>query len=193
VNAETPNSTGGASGPRRVVARLASLRGALALVIRYWALAGGAIVAALVVMTAASAILNLVSHKPIPGEYELVKHFIAIAIFTFLPYCQLAGANVTVDIFTEGASERARSAMVVFSSLLAALFALLLLRQMSLGFRDYIRYPETTATLGVPLWTAFPFILLSLLLLFFAALITGADGIRGMRGGSLPRPAPIVE
>ncbi len=193
MNTETSHGTGGAPGARRFVSRLASLRGALAVVIRYWALAGGAIVAALVVMTAASAILNLVSHKPIPGEYELVKHFIAIAIFTFLPYCQLAGANVTVDIFTEGVSERAKSAMVVFSSLLAALFALLLLRQMSLGFRDYIRYPETTATLGVPLWTAFPPILLSLLLLLVAALITGADGFRGMRGESLPRPEPMAE
>lgn len=149
--------------------------------IRLWALVGGAIIAVLVLMTTASAISNLVLDRPIPGDYELTKHFIAIAIFTFLPYCQLTGANVTVDIFTEGMGRRAKSAMAAFSAVFAIVFAIVLLRQMSLGFDDYIRYPETTATLGLPLWTAFPPILLSLALLLVAALITAAEGLRGIR------------
>ena len=175
-------------GPRR-----AGLIGALAKLINYWALAGGAVISFLVVLTAASAILNLFAHRPIPGDYELAKHLVAIAIFTFLPYCQLIGANVTVDIFTEGMSRRAKSAMLAFSSLIAALFALLLLRQMSYGFADYVRYPETTATLGIPLWTAFPPMLFSLLLLFVAALITGIESIRGTRGEALPPAKPVME
>jgi TRAP-type C4-dicarboxylate transport system permease small subunit len=143
-------------------------------------------------MTAASAISNLLFHKPIPGDYELVKHFIAVAIFTFLPYCQLTGANVTVDIFTEGMSERAKSAMVVFSSLLAVILSLVLLRQMSLGFADYVRFPEETATLHVPLWTAFPPMLFSLLLLLTAALITGVEALQGIRRGTAPPGDPLV-
>jgi TRAP-type C4-dicarboxylate transport system permease small subunit len=165
----------------------------LAIVIRYWALVGGVIVGGLVILTAVSATTNLFFHKPSPGDYELAKHLSAIAIFTFLPYCQLVGANVTVDIFTEGMGHRAKSAMAAFSSLIAALFALLLLRQMSYGFADYIRYPETTATLGLPLWTAFPPMLFSLLLLFVAALITGVEGLRGMRGAALLPPKPVIE
>ena len=181
---------GETSASRRPNARL---RDALALVIGGWALVGGAIICGLVLLTATSAASNLAFNRPIPGDYELVKHFVAIAIFTFLPYCQLAGANVTVDIFTERMGARAKSAMLAFSSLLAALFALLMLRQMAYGFRDYIRYPETTATLHVPLWTAFPPILLSLALLLIAALITGSDGMRGMRGRTLPAPERAVE
>jgi TRAP-type C4-dicarboxylate transport system permease small subunit len=156
---------------------LAILRSA----IRYWALAGGVILVALVVITAASAVSNLAAGKPFTGEYELAKHFVAIAIFTFLPYCQLAGANVTVDIFTEGMGARAKSAMAFVSSLIACAFALVLLRQMSLGFADYWHYAEMTPTLHLPLWTAFPPILLSLLLLLTASLITGYDGWCGMR------------
>lgn len=193
MSAEESHDAGGPPEAGSKNLRRAGLGGALAKLIKYWALAGGAIVSILVVLTAASAILNLTVHRPIPGDYELAKHCIAIAIFTFLPYCQLVGANVTVDIFTEGMSHRSKSAMVAFSSLIAALFALLLLRQMSYGFADYIRYPETTATLGLPLWTAFPPMLFSLLLLFIAALITGIDGIRGMRGEALPPPKPVME
>jgi TRAP-type C4-dicarboxylate transport system permease small subunit len=153
----------------------------LAVVIRGWALIGGVIVAALSAYTAASAIRNLVTGAPLPGEYELAMHFVAIAIFAFLPYCQLSGANVTVDIFTEGMSHRAKSAMSAFSAIFAVAFAILLLRQMSIGFGDYLRYPEMTPLLHIPLWTAFPPILLSLALLLVAALITLREGIVGMR------------
>lgn len=161
--------------------------------IRYWALAGGLIVVGLVLLTAGSAISNLIWNRPIPGDYELTKHFIAIAIFTFLPYCQLTGANVTVDIFTEGMGLRARSAMLAFASVFAIVFALVLLRQMSLGFEDYLRYPETTATLGLPLWTAFPPMLVSLLLLLAAAVITAIEGWRGFRGGRPGDAAPVAD
>ena len=105
-----------------------------------------------------------------------MQHFVAVAVFCFLPYCQLTGANVSVDIFTENVSERAKAAMVAFSSLFAIVFSAVMLRQMSLGFVSYIQYPETTATLHIPLWTAFPPALLSLALLFVAAVITLIQG-----------------
>lgn len=151
-------------------------------IIRAWALAGGLIILALVLITAASAVSNLMFNVPFAGEYELAKHFVGIAIFTFLPYCQLTGANVTVDIFTEGFGPRAKAAMLLLASLLAAAFAILLFRQMSLGFGDYIRYPEETAALHIKLWTAFPPILLSLALLFAASLLTALDAWRTLRG-----------
>jgi TRAP-type C4-dicarboxylate transport system permease small subunit len=147
----------------------------------HWAIVGGAILIALVLVTAASAISNLTVRRPFAGEYELAKHFVAIAIFMFLPYCQLVGANVTVDIFTEGMNTRAKAAMALVSSLFAALFAVVLLRQMSLGFVDYWRYGEVTPTLHLPLWTAFPPILISLILLFAGSLITGLDAWCEMR------------
>lgn len=160
---------------------------ALAAVIRYWALLGGVITLLLSFMTAFSAISNLFLGRPFAADHELVKHFVAIAIFMFLPYCQLTGSNVTVDIFTEGMSDRAKSAMAAFSSLFALAFSVLLLRQMYLGLFSYMRFPESTPVLHLPLWTAFPPILFSLGLLILAALITLIEGWQGLRTG---RPAP---
>lgn len=170
----------GEGAPRRGPAWSGLLRG----IIKAWALVGGAVILVLVAITAASAISNLLFNVPFSGEYELAKHFVGIAIFTFLPYCQLSGANVTVDIFTEGFGPRAKATMLLFSSLLAAAFSILLLRQMSLGFGDYIRYPEETAALHLPLWTAFPPILFSLALLLIASLLTAHDAWRALRGGA---------
>jgi TRAP-type C4-dicarboxylate transport system permease small subunit len=146
-----------------------------------WALLGGAILAALVLMTAASATSNLFFNRPFTGDFEIVKHGVAIAAFMFLPYCQITYSNVTVDIFTERMGDRAKAAMVVLSSVAAVLFSLLLLRQMWLGMWDYIRYPEYMVSVPVALWTAFPPALVSLALLFVASLITLEEGLRGAR------------
>ena len=155
-----------------------------------WALVGGAILVVLVVMTAGSAASNLFFNRPFTGDFEIVKHCVAIAAFMFLPYCQITYSNVTVDIFTERMSDRAKSAMIVLSSLVAALFSLLLLRQMWLGMWDYIRYPEYMVSVPIALWTAFPPALVSLVLLFFAALITLEEGISGARRKP---PLPVME
>ena len=161
--------------------------------VRWWALAGGVLTLGLALMTAASAVSNIVTGRPFAADYELVKHVIAIAIFMFLPYCQITASNVTVDIFTEGMGERGKQATNVFSSLFAIAFSLLLLVQMTSGFRSYVRYAEVTPVLKLPLWTAFPPILVSLALLLLASLVTLAASWRAMResvpqgnGGAAP-------
>jgi TRAP-type C4-dicarboxylate transport system permease small subunit len=155
---------------------------ALGAAVRWWAVLGGLVASALAVMSALSAVSNLVLQRPFPADYELVKHLTAVIIFMFLPYCQLVGANVTVDIFTEGMSARAKAAMALVSSVLAAAFAALLLRQMWLGWESYMQFVETTPVLRLPLWTAFPPILVSLALLLAAAVVSIADAWRRTRG-----------
>jgi TRAP-type C4-dicarboxylate transport system permease small subunit len=156
------------------------------LTIRYWALLGGIVLVALVVMTGTSAILNLLFNKPFPGDFEIVKHGVAIAAFAFLPYCQLHHANVTVDIFTERMSERSKALMVLLASVIAAVTAVVLFRQMWLGMLDYIQYGEAMVSVPIKLWTAFPPALVSVVLLFVAALITAAESWVGMRRVAKP-------
>jgi TRAP-type C4-dicarboxylate transport system permease small subunit len=156
-------------------------------VIRSWALFGGLILVGLVLMTAASALSNLFFNRPFPGDYELVKHGVAIATFAFLPYAQLTHANVTVDLFTEGAGPRAKSAAVFLASLIAILVGAVLFRQMWLGMLDYMEYREAMMALPIPLWTAFPPALVSLGLLMAAAAITAAEALGMIRGA----PGPV--
>lgn len=155
---------------------------AIVVAVRWWALLGGILTLGLAAMTAASALSNTITGRPFAADYELVKHVIAVAIFMFLPYCQITGSNVTVDIFTEGMSERGKAAMAAFSAVFALAFSLLLLVQMTGGLRSYLRYQEVTPVLKLPLWTAFPPILLSLVLLFLAACVTLAASWREWRG-----------
>ncbi|MFN7022926.1 MAG: TRAP transporter small permease [Pseudorhizobium sp.] len=153
----------------------------ISVAVRWWALAGGVLTLALAFMTAASALSNIFTGRPFAADYELVKHIIAVAIFMFLPYCQITGSNVTVDIFTEAMSETTKRAMAVFSSLFAMAFSLLLLVQMYGGLQSYLRFQEVTPVLKLPLWTAFPPILVSLFLLLLAACVTFAANVSALR------------
>lgn len=155
---------------------------AIRWIIRAWAVyVGGGLLVGLVVLTTVSAVTNLLWHKPIPGDYELVKHFMAIAIFTFLPYCEMVGGNITVDVFTERAGPRARAWMALLSALFAVAFSVVLLRQTYLGYLDYRRAVEVTSILSVPLWTAFPPILVSIVLWIIAAVMSLTKAVRGTR------------
>lgn len=155
--------------------------GLIVVIVRWWAILGGVLTLGLAIMTAGSALSNVFFQRPFPADYELVKHIIAVAIFMFLPYCQITGSNITVDIFTAGMSERAKQAMVAFSSLFGLAFSILMFIQMYQGLQSYIRFKEITPVLKLPLWTAFPPILASLALLAAACCITLIAGWRGFR------------
>ena len=151
--------------------------------IEYWALAGGIILLGVALMTAWSAGTGWVLGKPLPGDFELTEIFVAVAIFAFLPYCQLTDANVTADLFTARAGPRALAILGVFAALLALGIALLLTWRTWAGLIDYRKYVETTAILKIPIWTAYVPALASLGLLVLACvqslLASGRALLRG--------------
>jgi TRAP-type C4-dicarboxylate transport system permease small subunit len=145
-----------------------------------WALFGG-LVLSLVVLINVVSVVGGVVWKPFPGDFEMTEIGVAVAAFAFLPYCQLAGANVTADIFTSGASDRTLGLFGVLASLVALGFSLLLLSRMYYGMLDQKAYHYTTAILQFPHWVAFIPILVSLALLAVAAGITLSESIKQLR------------
>lgn len=137
---------------------------------RAWAVAGGGVLLAVMLMTVLSVAMRAVLGFPILGDFELAEMGTAIAAFAFLPYCHQAGGNVLVDVFTGAAPERVKRALAALSSLLLLALALVLLWRMALGGHDFYRYREETTNLGIPRWWAFPPILISLALLALVAL-----------------------
>jgi TRAP-type C4-dicarboxylate transport system permease small subunit len=135
-------------------------------------------------MTAASTASMLIFDKPLQGDYEMMKHFIAIAVFCFLPYCQLTGANVTADIFTQNAGPRMVALLALLSAIIALLFSLLLTWRMSLGLIDYRQYGETTVIMNFPIWLAFIPIVFSLALLALASLVSVGDALAEVRASN---------
>ena len=127
--------------------------------------AGGAVLVALILLTVTSIVLRELTGRPIPGDFELVEIGCAVAMFAFLPYCQLVGGNVMVEFVTARAPAPLRGLLDTLSNLAYTAIAALLAWRLALGGRDIFSYSETTMVLGVPVWWAFVPIVLSVALL----------------------------
>lgn len=148
-----------------------------------WALLGGVLLGAVVVLNVAT-IIGTALWAPVPGDFEMTEVGVAVAVFMFLPYCQVSRANVSADIFTVGASERWIALFSLLGSLAALGFSVVLLWRMYFGMLDQKAYEYTTTILQFPHWVAFIPILFSLAFLAVAALVTLVEDARDVAKGS---------
>lgn len=147
------------------------LAGAFEKIIVGWALAGGLVLLAVVFVNIYSVVGNVWA-SPFPGDFELTEIGVAIAVFSFLPFCQISDANVTADIFTSKAGPRVKAFFAVIASSVALGFGVLLVWRMYLGMSDQKEYEYTTTILQIPVWYAYIPVLISLGLLSIGAFIT---------------------
>ena len=152
----------------------------LGRVTRALAVAGGVLLLAMTFVTVASVAGRTLFARPVPGDFELVELGAAVAVFAFLPYCQLRGGNVIVDFFTVKAGRRARVLMDAFGALLYAAIAALLAWRLALGGLDMHAVGEETMVLAVPVWWAFLPIVVSAGLLVAVCLYTVWRSLGGL-------------
>ncbi len=154
--------------------------GFLRAAVTAWALAGGGLLVAVIVVNVLSVIGGAVLGRPFPGDFEITEIGIAVAVFAFLPYCQMSDANVTADVFTSRAGPRLRAVLGLAASATALAFSALLVWRMWFGLLDQKLYGYTTAILQFPHWIAFASILASLGLLAAASTMTLVRDARDM-------------
>ena len=71
---------------------------------RLFALLGGAVFTALTLLSLYSIVMRNLAGSPIMGDWELVQMGCAVAIAACFPMCQMRGAHIIVDFFTQRAS-----------------------------------------------------------------------------------------
>jgi len=148
------------------------IEGFLRAAITAWALAGGGLLVLVIALNVLSVVGGAVVGRPFPGDFEITEIGIAVAVFAFLPYCQMTGANVKAEILTSRAGPRLRALMGLAASLTALAFSVLLLWRMWFGLLDQKAYGYTTTILQFPHWIAFAAVLVSLVLLAAASGLT---------------------
>lgn len=145
-----------------------------------WAVLGGFVLLAVIVINVISVVGAATITKALPGDFELTEVGVAIAAFSFLPYCQIAGLNVTADIFTAGASRFWLAVFSLIGAVVAMGFGALMLWRMYGGMLDQKTYDSTTAILQIPLWWGYAGCLLSLALLVVASFASVLDSLHAM-------------
>jgi TRAP-type C4-dicarboxylate transport system permease small subunit len=119
------------------------------------AVAGGLLLLAMAGMTAASVVGRAFFARPVPGDVELVQLGAAVCIALFLPYTQLRGGNIIVDVFTARASPRAKSRMDGFGAVLYTLAMALIAWRLAAGALSALQSRETSMLMGFPIWIAY--------------------------------------
>ena len=136
---------------------------------RWAAYGGGIVLAGMATMTVLSIVGRATGIGAIRGDYELVATGCALAVFAFLPWCQLRRGHVTVDVVAALLPPRAQAVLGLVGDLIVTLAALLILRQLWFGFgeklphldqplRDALGFgyapffAETTYELEIPVW-----------------------------------------
>lgn len=137
---------------------------------RAFALAGGAVLFGLTLLSTVSIIGRWLFAQPIPGDYEIAQLATAVAVSAFLPWCALRGGHVLVDFLTNGAPARVRHALDALGSLTIAVIGLLLAWRLAEGMLGLREAGETTMVLGIPIWYAYAPMIPSFLLLGVVAL-----------------------
>ena len=122
---------------------------------RVFALAGGLLLAGVVVMTVASVLGRYFFGVPIPGDYELTELACGIAVFAFFPHCHVTGGNVVVDFFTSRLSPRHRSALDALHGIAFTIMAGLVAWRLLVGAMRKLEDGETTLFLGIPIHAAY--------------------------------------
>ena len=132
-----------------------TISGFLTRLSRLLAMLGGALllaITALVVLSVSGRALIWAGLAPIPGDFELVEAATALAVFCFLPWCQLERGHVSVDVFADRLGPRLNAALAVLFDLAMTAVAGFILWRLWAGMQDKMQYNETTYILQFPVW-----------------------------------------
>ncbi|MBO0904092.1 TRAP transporter small permease [Jiella sonneratiae] len=123
---------------------------------------------------------------PVPGDVEMIEIASGVAVFLFLPFCQLKRGHVTVDIFSGPMGARGVAFTDLLGNLLMAAAAVVILWRLELGFQDKLRSGETTFILGLPLWWGYALSLVGAAAFALVSAYTVLRSLGELRAGRLP-------
>lgn len=155
--------------------------GPLAALTRPLAIAGGLIMLAAAIMVVASVLMRWLISWSVAGDIELVQIATALAVFSFLPLCQLHRGNIIVDTFTTRLPRSARNALDALWDLVYAAMAGIIVWRLALGAWDSLRSNTVSMMLGLPVGWAIALCAVMAALLLVVALATALRLLRGGR------------
>ncbi len=118
------------------------------------AVVGGLLSLAIGATVTASVAGRNLRDEGIPGDFEYVQMGTALAVFAFLPLCQIQRGNIVVDTFSSAWPWRLRNAVDALWDLVYAGIMGLLAYTLLLGTLDQKASGSATMVMGIPIWPA---------------------------------------
>lgn len=119
------------------------------------ALLGGAVLIVLIMLTCLSITGRALGLGTIRGIYDLTEMGMAVAVFAFLPWCQLNGGHATVELFTPIFAPSFNTALNLISDVLMLFIAVIGTWRLYIGMLEKHGFGETTLIAQIPLWQGY--------------------------------------
>lgn len=130
---------------------MSRLRAALTAIAQASALAGGALLLAAAIVTCLSVARGVVGH-PILGDTEIVELCMGVAVALFLPWTEMRGAHVVVDVFTARLPARGLAWLDAAMRAAVALVATVLAVKIADGAHAQWERERASMFLELPYW-----------------------------------------
>jgi TRAP-type C4-dicarboxylate transport system permease small subunit len=125
-------------------------------------LGGLALAAAMLVLV--GTVIGAAFGQPILGDSEIVELLVGMAVFAFLPWCQLRGSNVIVDFFSQPLPLRARHGLDALMGVAFVLVAVILTWRMIEGGLTAWERSRYSMFLQLPDWWGYLVAVVAMLL-----------------------------
>jgi TRAP-type C4-dicarboxylate transport system permease small subunit len=148
------------------------------------ALIAGFLLLGAVAVTTASVLRGALLSKPILGDSEIVEMLLGVAVALCLPLCEMRGAHVLVDFFTQRLGPRAIAGLDALMRAIAALVvAVLAWRLMIGGYNAWDRERETMFLL-IPYWWGYAGAAVGMTLWTLCAAFVAVEAAMGKRAAA---------
>ena len=146
------------------------------------AIFGGLCLVAASILTDIS-ITGSLTYKPLPGEIELVEILCGLAVFAFLPYCQLHKGHVGVDLVIAALGSKAVNWTQLAGDIIITVLIALIAWRHWIGTVDKFGNGEFTPILFIPIWWGYAAAMVLLLINVLVSIWTVYADIRDMKKG----------
>jgi TRAP-type C4-dicarboxylate transport system permease small subunit len=155
------------------------------------AVLGGISLLVITVFTVLSVVGRTGFDLPILGDQEIVELGCAIAIFAFMPYCQMRAANVIVDFFTARLSLSTRDFLDAVMNAIFSACILVVTWRLAVGGIGTFNSADASMFLRIPQWWGYSFAFVACVFWSLACLYSVLRSIRHMRHAGRPTSGSI--
>jgi TRAP-type C4-dicarboxylate transport system permease small subunit len=159
---------------------LAATREALARLATLFALLGGALLLMAVGVTTASVARGAFG-RPILGDSEIVELALGVAVVFCMPLCEMKGAHVLVDFFTQKLPRRGIAGLDAVMRAVVALVVAVLAWRLAIGGYNMWDRERESMFLQLPFWWGYAAASIGMLVWSLCAAFVAIESLVGKR------------
>ena len=142
---------------------------------------GGVALVVVTIFTVLSVVGRTGFDAPVLGDQEIVELGCAIAIFAFMPYCQMRAANVIVDFFTARLGQAARDCLDALMNTIFSACILVVTWRLAIGGIGAFQAGDASMFLRIPHWWGYAFAFVACVLWTLACFYSVFRSLRHLR------------